>query len=108
MALSDPIAEEGLYDSQTTQRFAGFNLGDDRIPDETSIFNFPHLLERHGLTEAIFANVDAHLANKGIMLRSGARLDATIIDAPPSTKSKSTACGLELPPAQKGRYGRFG
>ena len=53
-ALSDPMAEEILYDSEAMRRFAGIELGDDRIPDETTILNFRHLLERHGLTEAIF------------------------------------------------------
>lgn len=56
-ALSDPMAEETLYDSEAMRRFAGIELGDDRIPDETTILNFRHLLERHGLTEAIFADV---------------------------------------------------
>jgi len=71
--LSDPMAEETLYDSEAMRRFAGIELGDDRIPDETTILNFRHLLERHGLTEAIFADVNAHLADKGITLRSGTR-----------------------------------
>ena len=64
-ALSDPMAEEMLYDSEAMRRFAGIELGDDRIPDETTILNFRHLLERHGLTEAIFVEVNAHLADKG-------------------------------------------
>lgn len=56
-ALSDPMAEETLYDSEAMRRFAGIELSDDRIPDEITILNFRHLLERHGLTEAIFAEV---------------------------------------------------
>jgi len=87
-ALSDPMAEETLYDSEAMRRFAGIELGDDRIPDETTILNFRHLLERHSLTEAIFAGVNAHLSDKGITLRSGTLVDATIIDAPSSTKNK--------------------
>jgi transposase, IS5 family len=87
-ALSDPMAEETLYDSEAMRRFAGIELGDDRIPDETTI---RHFLERHGLTQAIFAEVNAHLADKGITLRSGALVDATIIDASSSTKNKSGA-----------------
>ena len=65
-ALSDPMAEETLYDSEAMRRFAGIELGDDRIPDETTILNFRHLLERHGLSEALFAEVNAHLADIGI------------------------------------------
>jgi IS5 family transposase len=59
------MAEETLYDSEAMRRFAGIELGDDRIPDETTILNFRHLLERHGLTETIFAEVNAHLSDKG-------------------------------------------
>ena len=66
-----------LYDSEAMRRFAGIELGDDRIPDETTILNFRHLLERHGLTEAIFAAVNAHLADKGITLRSGTLVDVS-------------------------------
>jgi len=51
-ALSDPMAEETLYDRWAMRRFAGIELGDDRVPDETTILNFRHLLERHGMTEA--------------------------------------------------------
>ncbi|RXV57093.1 IS5/IS1182 family transposase, partial [Roseovarius sp. A46] len=82
-------AEETLYDSEAMRRFAGVELGDDRIPDETTILNFRHLLERYRLTEAIFAEVNAYLANKGMTLRSGTLVDATIIDAPSSTKNKA-------------------
>jgi IS5 family transposase len=74
-ALSDPMAEETLYDSKAMRRFAGIELGDDRIPDETTILNFRHLLETHLLTETIFAEVNAHLAEKGITLRSGTLVD---------------------------------
>jgi len=57
-------------------------LGDDRIPDETTILNFRHLLEQHQLTEQLSGEVNSHLADQGITLRSGTLVDATIIDAP--------------------------
>jgi len=107
-ALSDPMAEETLYDSEAMRRFAGIELGDDRIPDETTILNFRHLLERHGLTEAIFADVNAHLADKGITLRSGTLVDATIIDAPSSTKSRAGARDPEMSSTKKGNDWYFG
>jgi IS5 family transposase len=107
-ALSDPMAEETLYDSEAMRRFAGIELGDDRIPDETTILNFRHLLERHGLTEAIFADVNAHLADKGITLRSGTLVDATIIDAPSSTKNKAGARDPEMSSTKKGNDWYFG
>ena len=107
-ALSDPMAEETLYDSEAMRRFAGIELGDDRIPDETTILNFRHLLERHGLTQAIFADVNAHLADKGITLRSGTLVDATIIDAPSSTKNKAGARDPEMSSTKKGNDWYFG
>jgi IS5 family transposase len=102
------MAEETLYDSEAMRRFAGIELGDDRIPDETTILNFRHLLERHGLTEAIFAEVNGHLADKGITLRSGTLVDATIIDAPSSTKNKAKARDPEMSSAKKGNAWYFG
>jgi transposase, IS5 family len=107
-ALSDPLAEETLYDSEAMRRFAGIELGDDRIPDETTILNFRHLLERHGLTEAIFAAVNAHLADKGVTLRSGTLVDATIIDAPSSTKNEAKARDPEMSSTKKGNDWYFG
>ncbi|WP_128515410.1 IS5 family transposase [Tabrizicola thermarum] len=119
-ALSDPMAEETLYDSEAMRRFAGIELGDDRIPDETTILNFRHLLERHGLTEAIFADVNAHLADKGITLRSGTLVDVSgrtpsvresprkIIDAPSSTKNKAGARDPEMSSTKKGNTWYFG
>jgi len=107
-ALSDPMAEESLYDSDAMRRFAGLELGDDRIPDETTILNFRHLLERHGLPEAIFAEVNAHLAENGIALRSGTLVDATIIDAPSSTKNKAGRRDPEMTSTKKGNDWYFG
>jgi len=107
-ALSDPMAEEMLYDSEAMRRFSGIELGDDRIPDETTILNFRHLLERHELTEAIFAGVNAHLTDKGITLRSGTLVDATIIDAPSSTKNKAGTRDLEMSSTKKGNDWFFG
>ena len=107
-ALSDPMAEESLYDSEAMRRFVGIELGDDRIPNETTILNFRHLLERHGLTEAIFAEVNVHLADNGISLRSGTLVDATIIDAPSSTKNKAGARDPEMSSTKKGNDWYFG
>jgi len=115
------MAEETLYDSEAMRRFAGFELDDDRtrhsghcfaMPcravEETTILNFRHLLERHGLTEAIFAEVNGHLADKGIILRSGTLVDATIIGAPSSTKNKAGARDPEMSATNKGNAWYFG
>jgi transposase, IS5 family len=107
-ALSDPMAEESLYDSDAMRRFAGLELGDDRIPDETTILNFRHLLERHAVTEAIFAEVNAYLAENGMTLRSGTLVDATIIDAPSSTKNKAGKRDPDMSSTKKGNDWFFG
>lgn len=107
-ALSDPMVEESLYDSEAMRRFAGLELGDDRIPDETTILNFRHLLERHALTEAMFAEVNAHLAERGVSVRSGTLVDATIIDAPSSTKNKAGKRDPEMSSTKKGNDWYFG
>jgi len=107
-ALSDPMAEEMLYDSDAMRHFAGIELGDDRIPDETTILNFRHLLEKHRLTEKLFAEVNRHLADQGITLRSGTLVDATIIDAPSSTKNKVGARDPEMSSTKKGNAWYFG
>ena len=107
-SLSDPMAEETLYDSEAMRGFAEIELGDDRIPDETTILNFRHLLERHGLTEALFAEVNRHLADKGIRPRSGTLVDATIINAPSSTKNKAGARDPEMLSTKKGNDWFFG
>ena len=107
-ALSDPAAEEALYDSDAMRRFAGLELGDDAIPDETTILNFRHLLERHELTRAILEAVNAYLRERGILLREGTLVDATLIDAPSSTKNKQGARDPEMTSTKKGNAWYFG
>ena len=107
-ALSDPMAEEMLYDSDAMRQFAGIELGDDRIPDETTILNFRHLLEKHQLTEKLFVEVNTHLADQGITLCSGTLVDATIIDAPSSTKNEAKARDPEMSSTKKGNDWFFG
>ena len=107
-AFSDPTAEESLYDSDAMRRFAGLELGDDRIPDETTILNFRHLLERYDLSEEIFAKVNAYLVENGMSLRSGTLVDATIIDALSSTKNKSGKRDPDMSRTKKGNDWYFG
>lgn len=86
-ALSDPAMEEALYEITSLRTFAG--LGMDSIPDETMILNFRHLLEVGDLSEDIFKQVNACLPRKGLLLKRGSIVDATIIAAPSSTKNAS-------------------
>lgn len=106
--LSDPGMEEALYDSESMRRFAGLELGVDRIPDESTILRFRHLLERHGLAEAIFVAVNKHLADQGLTLKSGTIVDATIIAAPPSTKNREQTRDPEMRQTRKGKQWHFG
>ena len=106
--LSDPGAEEALYDIQSMRTFAGLDLGCDQIPDETTILNFRHLLERHDLTKAVFAAVADHLEAKGALLRGGTIVDATLIAASPSTKNKECKRDPEMRSSKKGNQWYFG
>lgn len=106
--LSDPAMEDALYDSESMRRFAGIELAEDAIPDETTILRFRHLLEQHYLTQAIFAQVRTLLEQKRLLLKSGTIVDATIIEAPPSTKNAEGARDPEMHQTKKGKDWHFG
>jgi IS5 family transposase len=106
--LSDPGAEDALYDSESMRRFAGIELAEDTIPDESTILRFRHLLERHQLTQAIFAEVRSLLEERRLLLKSGTIVDATIIEAPPSTKNAEQARDPEMQQTRKGNEWHFG
>ena len=106
-ALSDPAMEEALYDTPVMRRFAQLGgLAD--IPDETTILNFRRLLETHGLAEKLFEQVNVHLQRKGLSLRSGTIVDATIISAPSSTKNKAGERDPAMHQTKKGNQWFFG
>lgn len=106
--LSDPQAEDAIYDSESMRRFAGVELGEDTVPDETTILRFRHLLEQHGLTEAIFSEIGGLLEEKRLLLRSGTIVDATIIAAPSSTKNATKTRDPEMKQTRKGKSWHFG
>ena len=105
--LSDPAMEDALYDSVAVQRFVGL-AGRDPRPDETTILNFRHLLEQHDLGAALLAEVTQHLAARGVRLREGTIVDATILDAPASTKNRAQARDPEMHQVKKGNQWYFG
>ncbi|KAB7768876.1 IS5 family transposase [Xanthomonas maliensis] len=106
-ALSDPAMEEALYDTPVMRRFAQLG-GLDAVPDETTILNFRRLLEQHGLAAKMLAKVNAKLADKGMSLRGGTIVDATIIAAPSSTKNRDGERDPEMHQAKKGNQWYFG
>lgn len=86
--LSDPAVEDTPYDSESMRRFAGLELLEDAVPDESTILRFRHLLEQQRLSEQIFALVRGLLKSKRLLLKSGTIVDATIIDAPRSANNR--------------------
>jgi IS5 family transposase len=106
--LSDPQAEDAIYDSESMRRFARVELGDEVVPDESTILRFRHLLERHGLTQAIFDSITGLLEERRLLLRSGTIVDATIIAAPSSTKNASATRDPEMKQTRKGKHWHFG
>jgi IS5 family transposase len=106
--LSDEGIEDALYDSQAIRHFVGIDLSRESAPDATTLLHFRHLLERHQLTASIFSTINAHLAEKGLLLREGSIIDATLIAAPPSTKNKDGQRDPEMHQSKKGNQWYFG
>src|SRR5450432_187563 len=106
-ALSDPAMEEALYEIASLRAFGRLSLGEP-IPDETTILNFRHLLEANDLAEDILKTVNAHLAKKGLLLKRGSIVDATIIAAPSSTKNADGERDPEMHQTKKDNQWHFG
>src|SRR4029453_13646665 len=106
--LSDPQAEDAIYDSEAMRRFARAELGDDVVPHEPTIPRFRPLPEPHRLPPAIFDAVKELLTAKRLLLQSGTIVDATIIAAPSSTKNAAQARDPEMKQTRKGNAWHFG
>jgi IS5 family transposase len=107
-ALSDPGLEDALYEIESMRRFAGLDLADDALPDETTILKFRRLLERHELTAKLMKTISDVLDARGLLLKGGTMVDATIIHAAPSTKNKTKARDPEMHQTKKGNQWYFG
>jgi len=105
--LSDPAMEDLLYEAESVRRFAGLRLSEP-IPDESTILHFRHLLERHQLGQGLFEEIKGHLAEQGVRLREGTIVDATIIEAPSSTKNRTGERDPEMRQVKKGNQYHFG
>jgi IS5 family transposase len=103
---SDPAMEEALYETTILRQFAGLNL--ERIPDETTILNFRRLLEKHELAAGILAVINGYLGDRGLSLRQGTNVDATLINAPSSTKNKDGKRDPKMHQTKKGNQYYFG
>jgi IS5 family transposase len=107
-ALSDPGMEEAIYDRNSFQRFLSVDLLSDPVPDETTILNFRRLLERHGLARKIFEEINGLLTAKGLLVKEGTIVDATLIAAPSSTKNIRKERSPEMTSTKKGNQWHFG
>jgi IS5 family transposase len=106
--LADGAMEDALYDSQALRGFAGIDPTVAAVPDETTILNFRHWLESHELSQALFTEVSAMLEERGLLMRQGTIVDATIIAAPSSTKNERKARDPEMHQTRKGNQWHFG
>ncbi|QOJ21763.1 MAG: IS5 family transposase [Gammaproteobacteria bacterium] len=106
--LSDRQTEDTLYEIESMRRFAGFGWITDALPDETTILNFRHLLEKYELTAVLLEAINAHLKTQGLLVSKGTMVDATLIHAPSSTKNREQARDPEMHQTKKGKQWYFG
>jgi IS5 family transposase len=106
--LSDPGVEEALYDSRAMRQFVGIDLGKEPVPDESTVLQFRHLMERHQLGDKLFHLVNEYLAQNGLKVNRGTIVDATIINAPTSTKNKEKSRDPDMHQTRKGNQWYFG
>ncbi len=106
--LSDPGCEEAIYDRGSFQRFLGIDLISEEVPDETTILNFRHLLEEHGLASKLFERINRYLQEKGLMMKKGTIVDATLIAAAKSTKNVDGKRDPEMSSSRKANNWHFG
>jgi len=107
-SLSDEGLEDAIYDSQSMREFVGIDLAREQVPDATTLLKFRRKLEDNKLTEAMFEEINAHLGERGLLMREGTLVDATIIAAPPSTKNKDNTRDPEMHQTKKGNQWHFG
>jgi IS5 family transposase len=106
--LADEALEDALYDSQALQSFARIDLAAEGVPDATTLLKFRRLLETHDLCKSLFTAINADLTSRGLLLREGTLVDATLIAAPPSTKNKEKKRDPEMHQTKKGNQWYFG
>jgi IS5 family transposase len=107
-SYSDRQMEDALYEIDSIRRFAGFGSVTEALPDETTILNFRHWLEKHKLTEVLLSTVNDHLKNQGLLVSKGTMVDATIVHAPSSTKNQEQQRDPDMHQTRKGNQWYFG
>ena len=104
--LGDPATEDMLYEIERVRGFTGISLS--KVPDETTILNFRHLLERHGLPQVLFESIKEHLSEEGLMLKEGRIVDASIMEAPASRKNRKREREPKMKQTRKGNQWHLG
>jgi IS5 family transposase len=107
-SLSDPAVEEAIYDRNSFQKFLGLDLLTEAVPDETTILNFRHLLEAHDLAKAMLKEINRYLEGRGLMMKNGTIVDATLIAAAKSTKNQGGKRDPEMSSTKKNNTWYFG
>jgi IS5 family transposase len=107
-SFSDRQMEDALYEIESVRRFAGFGSVTEALPDETTILNFRHLLEKQQLTPKLLETINGHLKEQGLLVSQGTMVDATIIHAPSSTKNKDKSRDPDMHQTRKGQQWYFG
>jgi len=106
--LSDVGIEDAIYDSYAMKKFLRLDFSREQVPDATTLLKFRHLLEKHDIPQHIFADVNKRLNQSGLIMHGGSIVDATIIQAPSSTKNKDKARDPEMHQTKKGSQWHFG
>ena len=106
--LADEAVEDAIYDSQALRNFIAIDLGRQSVPDATTLMGFRHLLEAHELTQAMLAEINAMLKERGLLMSQGTLVDATLIAAPSSTKNQAHSRDPEMHQTKKGNQWYFG
>lgn len=107
-SLSDEGLEDAITDSQALRQFVHIDLSCEAVPDATTLLKFRRLLEAHDLTQALFAQINAHLSERGLLMREGTMIDATLIAAPSFTKNRTGTRDPEMHSTKKGNQWHFG
>jgi len=106
--LSDPATEDAIYDSYAMRKFSGIDFMTEAVPDETTLCKFRHLLEANGLNKLFFDAINRVMVQTGHMMKGGTIVDATIINAPSSTKNAERKRDPEMHQTKKGNEWKFG
>ena len=106
--LSDPATEDAIYDSYVMRKITGIDFMTEAVPDETTLCKFRHLLEGNGLNKLFFDAINRVMVQPGHMMKGGTIVDATIINAPSSTKNAEKSRDPEMHQTKKGNEWRFG